>query len=103
MKTINSIHSNLNQQPRKKKPFINKKNSVTFHVVHRSQRDPLAADDSANQHVLLEAPKPSNDKVYSTVHRFQIQILKAIINCSKKRNSENMVSISKMTTITGNT
>lgn len=63
MKTINSIHSNLNQQPRKKKPFINKKNSVTFHVVHRSQRDPLAADDSANQHVLLEAPKPSNDKV----------------------------------------
>ncbi|NXT00663.1 LTV1 protein, partial [Jacana jacana] len=37
----------------KKKPFIDKKKAVTFHLVHRSQRDPLAADDTAPQRVLL--------------------------------------------------
>ena len=37
----------------KRKPF-NKKNSVTFKLVHRSQHDPLAADASAPQFVLQE-------------------------------------------------
>lgn len=40
---------------RKKKSFIEKKKAVTFHLVHRSQRDPLAADEKAPQHVLLPA------------------------------------------------
>lgn len=40
--------------PRKKKPFIDKKNAVVFHVVHRSQQDPLQADEYAGKHVLLE-------------------------------------------------
>ena len=38
--------------PRKKTKFIDKKNAVSFRLVHRSQRDPLAADDEAPQHVL---------------------------------------------------
>ncbi|KAK3612684.1 hypothetical protein CHS0354_042210 [Potamilus streckersoni] len=38
---------------KKKKKFIDKKNAVTFHLVHRSQRDPLQASDEASQHVLL--------------------------------------------------
>uniref|UniRef100_A0AAQ5XRE4 Protein LTV1 homolog n=1 Tax=Amphiprion ocellaris TaxID=80972 RepID=A0AAQ5XRE4_AMPOC len=42
---------------RKKKSFIEKKKAVTFHLVHRSQRDPLAADEKAPQHVLLPASK----------------------------------------------
>lgn len=47
-------------QPRKKKkPFIEKKKAVTFHLVHRSQRDPLAADDAAPQRVLLPARRVS--------------------------------------------
>lgn len=50
-------------QPRKKKPFIDKKNSVTFHLVHRSQKDPLAADETAPQHVLLEAQPLNKNKV----------------------------------------
>ncbi|NXU63560.1 LTV1 protein, partial [Horornis vulcanius] len=41
----------------KKKPFIEKKKAVTFHLVHRSQRDPLAADDTAPQRVLLPTQK----------------------------------------------
>jgi len=41
----------------KKKPFIDRKNAITFHLVHRSQRDPLAADQDAPQMVLQEAPK----------------------------------------------
>lgn len=41
------------QQPKKTKKFIDKKNAVTFHLVHRSQQDPLAADERAPQKVLL--------------------------------------------------
>lgn len=48
---------NLFQPHRKKKSFIEKKKAVTFHLVHRSQRDPLAADEKAPQHVLLPATK----------------------------------------------
>lgn len=47
----------LLQPHRKKKSFIEKKKAVTFHLVHRSQRDPLAADEKAPQHVLLPATK----------------------------------------------
>lgn len=36
----------------KKAAFIDKKNSISFHLVHRSQKDPLAADDEAPQRVL---------------------------------------------------
>ncbi|OWF46212.1 protein LTV1 homolog [Mizuhopecten yessoensis] len=41
--------------PGKKKPFIDKKNAVTFHLVHRSQKDPLQASEEASKHVLLQA------------------------------------------------
>lgn len=39
-------------QPKTKK-FIDKKNAVTFNLVHRSQKDPLAADEKAPQRVLV--------------------------------------------------
>ncbi|XP_028045773.1 protein LTV1 homolog isoform X2 [Monomorium pharaonis] len=39
----------------KTKRFIDKKNSVTFHLVHRSQKDPLVADETAPQRVLVPA------------------------------------------------
>lgn len=39
--------------PRHKKKFIDKKTAQTFQLVHRSQKDPLAADETAPQHVLL--------------------------------------------------
>ncbi|XP_060072286.1 protein LTV1 homolog [Ylistrum balloti] len=41
--------------PGRKKPFIDKKNAVTFHLVHRSQKDPLQASEEASKHVLLQA------------------------------------------------
>ncbi|XP_060716051.1 protein LTV1 homolog isoform X2 [Tachysurus vachellii] len=47
---------------RKKKSFISKKNAVSFHLVHRSQKDPLAADEKAPQHVLLPANKLEVEK-----------------------------------------
>lgn len=47
---------------RKKKSFIEKKKAVTFHLVHRSQRDPLAADEKAPQHVLLPTTKVDTEK-----------------------------------------
>uniref|UniRef100_I3MK00 Protein LTV1 homolog n=1 Tax=Ictidomys tridecemlineatus TaxID=43179 RepID=I3MK00_ICTTR len=47
---------------RKKKPFIEKKKAVSFHLVHRSQRDPLAADETAPQRVLLPTQKVINDE-----------------------------------------
>lgn len=48
--------------PKHKKKFIDKKNAVTFHLVHRSQRDPLITDETAPQHVLLAEP-PKDDKI----------------------------------------
>lgn len=39
--------------PGKKKKFINKKEAVTFHLVHRSQKDPLQASEEASKHVLV--------------------------------------------------
>ncbi|XP_042620501.1 protein LTV1 homolog [Cyprinus carpio] len=47
---------------RKKKSFINKKNAVCFHLVHRSQKDRLAADETAPRHVLLPAAKVEVEK-----------------------------------------
>nr|XP_045015571.1 protein LTV1 homolog [Jaculus jaculus] len=47
---------------RKKKPFIEKKKAVSFHLVHRSQRDPLAADETAPQRVLLPTQKQSDEE-----------------------------------------
>ncbi|XP_017726249.1 PREDICTED: protein LTV1 homolog [Rhinopithecus bieti] len=47
---------------RKKKPFIEKKKAVSFHLVHRSQRDPLAADETAPQRVLLPTQKIDSEE-----------------------------------------
>lgn len=47
---------------RKKKKFINKKESITFTLVHRSQKDPLLVSEGASKHVLVEArPKDKNE------------------------------------------
>ncbi|XP_063388030.1 protein LTV1 homolog [Cydia fagiglandana] len=51
--------------PKTKKKFIDRKKAVTFNLVHRSQRDPLAADESAPQRVLVPvnaAVPPRKDK-----------------------------------------
>lgn len=47
---------------KKKRQFISKKHSQKFTLVHRSQRDPLQADDEAAQHVLkpLTEAKPES-------------------------------------------
>lgn len=57
---------NLHLQPKTKKKFIEKKNSVTFHVVHRSQHDPLVADETAPQHVLVPQ-QPTRSKGVSFI------------------------------------
>uniref|UniRef100_A0A182ITA9 Protein LTV1 homolog n=1 Tax=Anopheles atroparvus TaxID=41427 RepID=A0A182ITA9_ANOAO len=41
-----------------KKKFIDKKNSVTFRLVNRSQQDPLYVDETAPQHVLMPVRVP---------------------------------------------
>ncbi|XP_062513185.1 protein LTV1 homolog [Corticium candelabrum] len=40
---------------RKKKPFIDKKAAYSFKLVHRSQRDPLQADEESSRHVLVSS------------------------------------------------
>lgn len=57
---------------RKKKPFIEKKKAVTFHLVHRSQRDPLAADETAPQRVLLPADKVEVEKRIEEQRKFGV-------------------------------
>ncbi|XP_015601567.1 protein LTV1 homolog isoform X2 [Cephus cinctus] len=46
----------------KSKKFIDKKNSVSFHLVHRSQQDPLAADETASQRVLVPIGESQSSK-----------------------------------------
>jgi protein LTV1 len=43
----------------KKRPFIDRRNerTTTFALVHRSQKDPLAADSDAPQRVLQQLPE----------------------------------------------
>ncbi|XP_036413275.1 protein LTV1 homolog isoform X2 [Colossoma macropomum] len=57
---------------RKKKSFISKKNAVSFHLVHRSQKDPLAADEKAPQHVLLPASKVETEKRKEEQRKFGV-------------------------------
>ncbi|XP_073978938.1 LTV1 ribosome biogenesis factor [Rhodnius prolixus] len=47
----------------KKKKFIDKKNAITFRLVHRSQRDPLITDDKAPQHVLQQIRDERKDEL----------------------------------------
>ncbi|KAJ8306209.1 hypothetical protein KUTeg_016754 [Tegillarca granosa] len=47
---------------KKKKKFIDKKNALSFHLVHRSQRDPLQASDEASQRVLLPVDSKEEEK-----------------------------------------
>lgn len=54
----------------KKKRFIDKKNAVSFRLVHRSQRDPLQADEDSSKHVLL----PVGDSESSHGHTDQVGI-----------------------------
>ncbi|XP_006834766.1 PREDICTED: protein LTV1 homolog [Chrysochloris asiatica] len=60
--TTCDFHSIPSKPHRKKKPFIEKKKAVTFHLVHRSQRDPLAADETAPQRVLIPTQKVNDEE-----------------------------------------
>ena len=55
---------------RNKKKFIDKKNerTTTFALVHRSQKDPLAADDDAPQFVLHQLPEVDKRKEEEREH-----------------------------------
>ena len=48
-------------QGKKKKPFIDKRSAHSFQLVHRSQKDPLQADEESSKHVLL--PIDSSNQV----------------------------------------
>ncbi|KAG8234396.1 hypothetical protein J437_LFUL014614 [Ladona fulva] len=65
-------HQLPDKMPKKKK-FIDKKNSVTFHLVHRSQKDPLAADERAPQHVLVPLGKKVDQKEKEPEKRIEEQ------------------------------
>lgn len=64
--------------PKTKKKFIDKKKAVTFNLVHRSQRDPLAADETAPQRVLVPVnttipPTKDKDPEYTPEQRKEEQ------------------------------
>ncbi|KAI8804773.1 Low temperature viability protein-domain-containing protein [Cladochytrium replicatum] len=48
------------QQRKKKRGFIDRSQAVQYRVVHRSQRDPLLADESASRFVLAPVPPSRN-------------------------------------------
>jgi len=49
--------------PRK---FIDKKKAATFHLVHRSQRDPLINDPESSSRVLKYVPAPNTKVPYAS-------------------------------------
>ncbi|XP_023332626.1 protein LTV1 homolog [Eurytemora carolleeae] len=53
----------------KKRAFIDKKNAVSFQLIHRSQQDPLAADEDAPQMILQRINK---DKVKEEERKFGV-------------------------------
>ncbi|CAH0760159.1 unnamed protein product [Diatraea saccharalis] len=65
--------------PKAKKKFIDKKRALTFNLVHRSQRDPLAADETAPQRVLVPVnatvpPKKEKDPELTLEQRKEEQM-----------------------------
>ncbi|KAG2176925.1 hypothetical protein INT43_007579 [Umbelopsis isabellina] len=58
-----------------KKPFINRKEAKHYHVVHRSQKDPLINDEHASQRVLQEVVPPNllkhktREEIEQTYHK----------------------------------
>lgn len=86
----------LNFQPKAKnakKKFIDKKKSVTFNLVHRSQRDPLIADETAPQRVLVPVnavvpPRKEKDPVSqnaylgtvdcTSIHTFRLKVARNV-------------------------
>jgi len=56
--------------PKHKKKFIDKKNAVTFSLVHRSQHDPLQADEEASKGVLVAAK--SKDAMKEEQHKYGV-------------------------------
>ena len=64
-------------QPKTKK-FIDKKSAVTFNLVHRSQKDPLAADEKAPQRVLVPIslkPEKNSETQPASTSKVQYYIL----------------------------
>lgn len=59
--------------PKNKRKFIDKKNAVTFYVVHRSQQDPLIADEKAPQHVLLHGSQQPKQRKLKKVKEEELK------------------------------
>ena len=51
-------------QGKRKKPFIDKKSAHSFQLVHRSQKDPLQADEESSKHVLLPLDSENQVKIH---------------------------------------
>lgn len=56
----------------KTRKFIDKKNSITYDILHRSQRDPLAADEDAPQRVLVPREPVQDHKLEKKVAKKDI-------------------------------
>lgn len=56
----------------KRKPFIDKKKAVTFSLIHRSQKDPLQADEDAPQRVLQPFEKPTAEDRYEEQRKWGV-------------------------------
>uniref|UniRef100_A0A0M3JSX4 Protein LTV1 homolog n=1 Tax=Anisakis simplex TaxID=6269 RepID=A0A0M3JSX4_ANISI len=51
------LNNNNNLKPKTKRKWIDNKNAETFRLVHRSQKDPLIADDTVGERVLQPIQK----------------------------------------------
>ncbi|KAG5518957.1 hypothetical protein PMAC_002488 [Pneumocystis sp. 'macacae'] len=71
-----------------KKKFIDKRKSVTFHLVHRSQRDPLIYDDQAPSRVLI--PTRSGNEKKTSIETKIYEHKNSVKDINKKKSNKNL-------------
>ena len=78
---LQPFYMSLHRIQGKKKQFIDKKKAVSFLLVHRSQRDPLQADEESSKHVLLPVDTTTAEVDCPDSNKVRIFICIVIVSC----------------------
>lgn len=81
----------------KTKKFIDKKNSVTFYLAHRSQKDPLIVDETAPQRVLVPLDQAGGSRSHAGApgppKGGEKDMVSLLLNCDKYSDNFNLSCI----------
>jgi hypothetical protein len=72
----------------RRKPFIAKNEGVKFHLVHRSQKDPLYLNENLGEHVLVPADDDASQELVDLVNGNKTTNKPMSLSMSKNRKNE---------------